>query len=394
MLEISDMTALRAELEVYLRHFDGCFKSTPTRGHLRTYVRGQVSNLDRKSVEPIALAAGVPPRTLQEFLSLHRWDHDLVMSRLRALVMRDHGDADAVAVIDETSFPKKGDDTVGVKRQYCGQTGKIDNCVVSVHLTYAAGDFRCLVDGDLFLPEDWAGDADRQAKAEIPHDSAYRPKWQIALDLLARSMADGMRFSSLTADEEYGRTGPFREGVEKLGLTYVVEVPCNTAVWTMNADDRRESATRADLLLKPSRRWQAHHIKDTEKGPCVWRARAVRVRVRGEKLKAGQECWLIVASNTVDEETKFFLSNAPTDADLASMLRVAFSRAHIERCFQDAKGEVGMGHFEARRYKPVMRHLILSMVSLYFLMDQSHRLRGKKPVLEPVPGKADRRSAA
>lgn len=394
MLEIGDMTALRGELDAFLAHFDDCFKSTPTRRHLRTYIGGQVSSLDRKSVEPIALAAGVPPRTLQEFLSLHLWDHDHVLSRLRALVMRDHGDGHAVAVVDATGFPKKGGDTVGVQRQYCGQTGKIDNCVVTVHLSRVAGDFRCLVDGDLYLPEAWAEDRRRRAKAEIPDHVKHRPKWRIALDLLERSLKDGMTFTSLTADEEFGRVGPFREGVEKLGLTYVVEVPCHTSVWEMDAHDRRADAIRADELLKPSRRWQAYHIKDTGKGPVVWRAKALRVRVRGEGLKAGKECWLIVASNTTDEETKFFLSNAPSDTSVAAMLRVAFSRWSIERCFQDAKGEVGMGQFEARRYKAVMRHLSLSMVSLYFLMDQSHRLGKKKSALEPVPGKADHRSAA
>lgn len=394
MLSSGEMTALRGELDAFLNHFDGCFKSTPTRSHLRTYVGGQVSNLERKSVEPIALAAGVAPRTLQEFLSLHRWDHDLMLSRLRALVARDHGFPDAVAVVDATGFPKKGDGTVGVQRQYCGQSGKIDNCVVTVHLSYVANKFRCLVDGDLFLPQSWAQDPARRARAEIPDHLVYRPKWQIALDLIERSLKDGMKFASLTADEEFGRVGHFREGVERLGLKYVVEVPCNTAVWGTGADERRADAMRADEVLQPSPGWQAYHIKDTGKGPVVWRARALRVRVTSEELKAGKECWLVAAENTVDKETKFFLSNASRVASVAAMLRVAFSRWGIERCFQDGKGEVGMGQFEARRYQAVIRHLILSMVSLYFLMEQSRRLRGKKPVLEPVPGKADHRGAA
>lgn len=394
MPDLHLMRALRARLDDFLAEFLDCFNYEPTHGHMRTFIAGQVGSLDRKSVEPIALDAHTPPRTLQQFLSCYAWDHDAVATRLRELVMRDHADTSAVAVIDETSFPKKGDNTVGVKRQYCGQSGKIDNCVVSVHLAYAAGNFHCLIDGDIFIPEDWVNDPQRREKAGIPANLVYRTKWQIALDLLERSLADGMQLAALTADEAYGRVGPFREGVEKLGLKYVMEVPCNTALWAMDASDSRDSAVPANAMLKPTRRWQAYHVKDTEKGAAVWRARAVRARVRGEGLKAGEECWLIAASNTVDDEIKYFLSNAPQGTSLEWMLKVAFSRASVERCFQDAKGEIGMGHFEARRHTAVTRHLILSMLSLYFLMEQSESLRGEKSVLEPVPGQADHRSAA
>ena len=146
------------------------------------YVRGQLSDLPRKSVEPIALAEGVAPRTLQEFLSLLDWDEPLMVDRTQHLVARDHASPHAVGVLDETACPKKGHKTPGVQRQYCGATGKVDNCVVSVHLGYAADDFHCLLDNELFLPRDWSNDRERCRPAGIPDTLVYRPKWQIGLE--------------------------------------------------------------------------------------------------------------------------------------------------------------------------------------------------------------------
>jgi len=152
-VSINDLKEVRRHLTQYLNEFRSCVKTKCNRRHLRTYVAGQISDLPRKSIEPIALAAGEAPRTLQEFLGMHRWDHDVVRRRVQRLVMRDHADDNAIALIDETSFVKKGNKTAGVQRQYCGTSGKKDNCVVTVHLGYAAGDFHALVDGDLYLPQ-------------------------------------------------------------------------------------------------------------------------------------------------------------------------------------------------------------------------------------------------
>jgi SRSO17 transposase len=343
------MTEVRKRLDPFVLWFDDCIKSSPTRDHMRSYVAGQVSSLDRKSVEPIALASGTPPRTLQHFLSSAEWEHDRIPARLCELVMRDHADENAVATIDKTGFPKKGSATVGVKRQYCGQSGKFDSCLVSVHLGYAKPGFQWLPGSEIFLPEDRAEDPARREAAGVPNDMKHQPNWKIALGLLEEALHCGVRFAALTADEEYGRTRPFREGVEKLGLRYVVEVPCHTSVWAEGADDSRTSNARADRLLKPSDDWQPCRVKDTDKEPVVWRARALRVRVRGAKLKAGQECWLIAAGNTLEDETKYFLSNMPKSALREAMLRVAFARRRIERCLQDAEGEVGMGHNRSPR---------------------------------------------
>jgi len=412
-VEVEDLMAVRRNMGRFLRQFSGCVKTKRSRAHLRTYVAGQVSDLPRKSVEPMALAAGVAPRTLQEFLGLHRWDHDAMRRRLQRLVMRDHADPNAIAVIDETSFVKKGDRTAGVQRQYCGTTGKTDNCVVTVHLGYTAGDFHALVDGDLYLPEaSWDADRERCREAGIPDEVVYRPKWQIALDLLDRTMANGVSFKYLVADEVYGRCEEFRTGVDGRGLSYVVEVNCSQIGWVRRPREAHPDAysgfgrpptkprlspgtaapRRVDRLWKrggPS--WQLFHIKNTQKGPVVWEARAVRFFPCEDKLP-GRQCWLILARNVLDGEVKYFLSNAPDDTPVEVLLHVAFSRWHIERIFQDGKGEVGLDHFEVRRYLPLIRHLVLSMVSFLFLMQQTQQLQ-KKLVVDHLPRSRRRRSA-
>jgi SRSO17 transposase len=400
------LTAIRKHLDGFLAKFDGCIRTRPSREHLRTYVGGQIGRLPRKSVEPIALEAGVPPRSLQEFFSLHQWDEQGMRRRLQQLVARDHADPDAIAVIDETSFAKKGHDTVGVQRQYCGATGKTDNCVVTVHMGYATESFHALIDGDLYLPEEtWIRDADRRSKAGIPDDVVFREKWRIALDLLDRTVANGVSFRYLTADEEYGRSGAFRRGVAAHGIQYVVEVPCSMTGWTRQPPMRglrphagtsrlrrlkltpeAPAPHRADDLWRhggPRRR--KYHVKETDKGPVVWEVRAGRFFPWEDGLP-GEEGWLIVARNVLDGEVKYFFSNALAQTPLTTLLRIAFSRWIIERLFEDGKTEIGLDHFEMRRYVAVMRHLIVSMVSLLFLVEETDRLRGKKPLVECVAG--------
>lgn len=414
-MKTAELKAIRDNLDAYLAEFDDCIKTVNSREHFRTYAAGQLGDLERKSVEPIALEAGVPPRSLQEFLAIHRWDEGRVRRRVQDLVMRDHADASAIALIDETSFPKQGDKTAGVQRQYCGATGKTANCVVTVDLGYAAGDFHALIDADLYLPkETWDEDRERCRDAGIPDDVMFREKWRIALDLLKRSLDNGMRFKWLTGDELYGGCGAFRRGVSALGLRYVVEVPRSTRGWLRRPPTRgpgdgagrgrpRAGAARSPKAPAPIRvealwprggpSWEAFHIKDTEKGPVVWEARLGTLWVAEDGLPP-EKRRLIVARNVLDGEVKYFLSDAPPGTPVETLLHVAFTRWRIERLFEDAKGEIGLDHFEVRHYRPLVRHMILSMASLLFLMRETKRLRGGKNLVEPMPGAARRRGAA
>jgi len=387
-MDLATLRSLRPALNRFTRQFDDCIKTRPSRDHLRTYLNGQLGCLERKSVEPIALDAKVPPRTLQEFLSIHRWDEKVVGKRLRSFVVRDHGDENAIGVIDETSFAKKGKKTAGVQRQHCGSTGKTDNCVVTVHLGYVAKDFHALLDQDLYLPEEtWSQDRSRCREAGIPDDVVYRPKWKIALELIARSRIEGVPMRWVTADEVYGRVGEFRRTVADLGLTYVVEIPASITGWTKphRAGEPTKDRPVSKLWLRGGPTWTKYQIKQTDKGPVVWEVRETRFFPRNGGTP-GKEERLLIVREVLTGEVKYFLANASAEVPLKTLLFVAFSRWHIERLFEDGKGEVGFDHFEVRCYRSLMRHLVLTTLSLYFLCEQTQRLRGEKPELDPSPG--------
>lgn len=393
---------LQPKLDHYLGEFAACFGRSDTRGHLPVYVRGQLSALPRKSVEPIALAAGVPPRTLQQFLSLLDWDHDLMRQRLHTIVARDHAGRHAVGLIDETGCPKKGSKTPGVQRQYCGATGKIDNCVTTVHLGYAADDFHCLLDSDLYLPRAWAEDRDRCRAAGIPDAVGYRPKWGIALDLLDRAAGHGVRFAWLTFDEGYGGKPEFLRELHRRGDRYVAEVPTTCTGWLRPPRLRGErrlrpefAASRVADLLRHSPRlqdqpWQRFRVKDGQKGPLVWEAKRVRFYPKTAEGDPAPPVHLVVARNALDRaEVKYFLSNAPTTTRLETLLLVAFSRWRVERCFEDEKTELGFDHYEGRNYTGLLRHQLVTAVSHLFLARVHQADRGEKPGPNGVPG-ADR----
>ena len=193
------------ELENFLRRFDDCFVRKEQRGSLRAYLRGQLSDLPRKSIEPMALACGLPPRNPQQFLSLHGWDEAMVRDLVQQLIARGHYEPGSVAIVDETYHAKKGDKTPGVQRQWCGTKGATDNCVVTVHLAYAGDGLRTLLDSELFLPEKtWAEDRERCRAAGIPDEVVYRPKWKIASEMLDQARFNGVRSGWLTFDAGYG----------------------------------------------------------------------------------------------------------------------------------------------------------------------------------------------
>lgn len=404
-MDVQDLERLETRLEAYLSRFDDCFGRCDTRSHLTTYVRGQLSDLDAKSVEPIALQAGTPVRTLQEFLAQHRWDEDGLRRRLIHIVRDEHINSNTVGIIDETSDVKKGDKTPGVQRQWCGKVGKKENCIVTVHLAAATEDFHCMVDGELFLPETWSDDRERCRAAGIPDEIVYRPKWQIALELYDRSVAEDVRFRWITADEGYGSKPGFLEGLDQRSQKFVLEVPRTFSVWetTPEITDQPyrkggrgrgrktprvksgESSPRSVEKVfwfseaMKSKPWKKYRIKDSEKGPVVWEGKRLRVTLKGSDDLPGMRLWLVVARNVLDGELKFFVSNASESTSMSTLLLVAFQRWRVERCFEDQKQEVGLDCFEGRRYLGLKRHLIMTTISYLFLSRVCEEERGEKP---------------
>jgi len=411
-MDAEQIRRLEPLLAGYLKRFDDCFARCDTRAHLSVYVRGQLSGLPRKSVEPIALAAHMPVRTLQEFLTQSSWDEDRARNRISEIVAQEHTHDESIGLIDETGWVKKGEHTPGVQRQYCGSVGKQENSIVTVHLGYAAGGFHCLLDGDLFLPESWSNDRERCRGAGIPDEVVYRPKSEIALELYDRTVSQGIRFDWLTFDEWYGGKPAFLRALCTRGQRFVAEIPKGLVAWIKPPrvtnrpfrHKRRGTGRKTPRLVagaaKPqtverlakshpalaAQRWQAWRIKDTEKGPLVWRVKHVLVYIKDERGLPEGPYHLLVCYHPFTGEIKYFLSNAPPDMPVKQLLRVAFGRWPIERCFEDGKGEVGLDHWEGRRWIGLKRHLILTMVSYLFLAKTCQRLRGEKSGVDCVSG--------
>jgi SRSO17 transposase len=418
-MDADQIRQLRPRLTRYLSQFADCFARHDTRDHFCTYVEGQLSNLKEKSCEPIALAAGVPPRDLQEFLASYKWEEDRTRDRLQRMVVREDSGPNSIGLVDETSDVKKGNKTPGVKRQWCGTVGKTENCIVTVHLGYATEDFHCLLDGDLFLPEDWSADRERCRAAGIPDDVVYRPKWKIALELYDRARGNGMVFDWLTFDEGYGGKPEFLRELSGRRQGFVAEVPTTFTGWIREprvtqrpfrrgrgrgrktprvvSGSRPAITVEHMLLYSPELRdqpWVRYRVKDGEKGPMVWEVKHTRITMKDENGLPGMRLHLVVARNVLDPtEIKYFVSNAAEDSDVQVLLLVAFSRWRVERCFEDGKQEVGLDQWEGRRWLGLKRHLILTSVSYLFLARVRKDLRGKKSGLDRMPGAYCGRSA-
>jgi SRSO17 transposase len=369
----------------YLQRYRDCFLQKRTAAHFDNYCRGLLSDLPRKTVEPIALAAGTAVRTLQEFLVTADWDHERARSLLHEhvkghLAQLPPDDLGCVGVIDETSCLKKGDKTPGVQRQYLGCVGKIDNGIVTVHVGVAHGRFQALLDADLFLPKVWGADRPRCEAADIPKGKRYRAKWKLAFDQLLRLAEAGITFDWLTFDEGYGAKVPFLHLLAQLNQKFVAEVPVSFSVRT----EPQGKARRADRVLTEAdaRRGAWYRLKRLTTNDQRWRATKAPVWVRGRQYL------LVVARNGASGEVKYFVTNA-TAASVKRVLRVAFRRASIEHGFRLGKQEAGLMHYEGRHYGGLLRHLILALVVLGFVATHTDRLRGEKPAADGragVPG--------
>lgn len=410
-MDVEQMASVRPAFDRLLGEFRGCFRREATFEHCRRYLLGLLSDEKRKNVEAMALAAGVAVRSMQEFLSQFAWDHERMNDTLQRLVADRHGGEGDVGVIDDSGHGKRGAKTPGVARQYCGELGKVDNCVVGVHLLWtdddAANPTSAMLDSDLYLPAEWDEDAARRAEAGIPEEVFHRPKWQIAAEQVKRATGNGVRFAWLTFDEAYGRVPAFWFTLDGMGQRAIGEVPANFRVWATPPRYRslhgafRPSEARNLIGRSPaftSQDWRTIEIKDTTRGPCRWRVKAARVQLPDTSTTPStptdRRYWLIVAKNPGSGETKYFLSNAPENAEPAEMLRAAFARWRVEKWFERAKQEVGFGDFEVRKYVALWRHWLCCRLAMYFLAAHTSELRGKKPTDHAGAGRPRGPSAA
>ena len=363
--------------------------------HLLAYVLGLTADLKRKSVEPIALAAGAAVRTLQEFLSFLDWDHEAANDHLQRQVMDRHGCARAIGVLDACGHAKQGKMTPGVSRQWCGESGKIDNCVVGQHLLYTdnhpTNPFNCVLSSDLFLPKAWDEDAERRKRAHIPEEIVHSPKWRMALDQVKPAIANGVRFWFLTFDEDYGKVPQFWFDLDAMGQQAIGEVPANFHVFAKRpacrSQQKAHRAKRVDNLCRFSplfreQPWQRVTVREATRSPIVWEIKTARVHlsdtVETPSRPTDRQYALILARHVDTGEIKYFVSNAAASVPLSDLLTAAFARWHIELWFERAKQEAGLGAFEVRTYRSLLRHWFCSRLAMYFLAEQTQRLRGEK----------------
>jgi len=387
--------SLLPALAAFLGRFRKGFRNGNSFKHLQRYLVGLMSDLKRKSIEPIALASGVAVRSLQEFLSQLRWRDGWIQDELMRQVTDRHATDHAIGVLDESGHPKQGEKTPGVQRQYCGETGKIANCVVGVHLIYTDNDrqnpFTCALGSDLYLPKRWLENADRCKEAHIPKNAPFRTKWRIGVDLVKQATAQGVRFRYLTFDEVYGQVPAFWTELNRLGQWAVGEVPRVFRCW---ASEPKYHSLQEPFAAKPVERvathsrafrgqeWKTVRIKDTTRGPMLWKIKASRVWIidsaEAESRPTERAYWLIVAWQPKSGEIKYFLSNAPASADVEELVRAAFARWHVEKWFERAKQEAGLGAFEVRTYQGLIRHWLCCRLAMLFLAEETTRLRGEK----------------
>lgn len=357
-----DLGAWRAGFDDAFAVVAGRFAQACSRKRARAYLLGLLSRSERKNGWTIAEFAGdATPDGMQRLLNFYSWSAGDVRDDLRDYVTAAIGEPAGVLICDETGFLKKGRMSAGVQRQYSGTAGRIENCQLGVFLAYAVpGGGRALIDRELYLPQSWIDDRDRCRQAGIPDDRGFATKPELARQMIERAAGAGVPFGWVAADEVYGQHAPLRDWLEQQHISYVLAVPKN---FLAGAAAR---ARRADELaaLVPAAGWQQVSCGDGAKGPRFYDWALIATASPVHHLLVRRP---VTASVKGDRELAFFTCHAPAGTTLADLVKVAGTRWAVEECFQAAKNETGLDHYQVRRYDAWYRHITLSMLALAFL---------------------------
>jgi SRSO17 transposase len=367
------------------------------------YLRGLLlDNDDNKTAEAIALEVYADPsqvRSTQVFLSQSPWDDAPLRQELLRWVADELGSDDGTLIFDESSYPKCGTKSVGVARQYCGATGKVDNCQVAVYVAYAGQGSHTLLDTRVYLPDEWTVDSDRCRAAGVPEGTVFRTKPQLAFELLL-GVREYIRHGWVTFDEVYGRDPAFVGGLEELAERYIGEVPKDTRVWLERpavqepgrgggrgaprkkprvAAGEPPPTTVAEVAAAlPAAAWRRLAFREGTKGTQY--AEFARLRVVAERDDLpGPELWLVIERGcTQQTAAKYYLSNAAKDCPLVQLAAAGHNRWPVEDCFLRGKDELGLGDYEVQGWRGWHHHQTLVMLALWFLVLQRRRLGKKK----------------
>ena len=394
-----DLEQFVAEMTSYIDLFEPAFRRPEQLEWAKVYLNGLLGDAPRKNVERIALELGENVRDLQHFVGQSPWKAEPVITIHQRLVAETLGEDDGVMLIDESGVVKQGDDSVGVAAQYCGSVGKVANSQVGVYLAYVSRQGYSLIEGQLFVPDQWFDEA-HAAKREgcgVPEELAFQTKPEIGLELLRRATQRGsLPFRWVAADELYGGSPAFRDGVAALDRWYFTEIKCSTLVWRsrpkvylpewrgrgcpptrLRLQNPTDRPLRVDQVAAhiPSTGWTRATIKEGSKGPIVCDFAFLRpVEARGGL--PGPELWLVIRRNLDDPSViKFYFSNAPLDTPLVEFVRISGMRWPIEMIFKEAKGEVGFDHYETRSWLGWHHHMLLVSLAHHFLVRLRVRFR-------------------
>jgi len=398
-----DVKDFMNELKGFHEQFADCFHRSESRHHFYNYMAGQFSELERKSIEPIALAIeDGNVRAMQRFVSVAQWDDDKIISKYRNHVYGDLGSPDAAIIFDETGFLKKGQDSIGVARQYCGSAGKVDNCQIGVFAGYVSENGYTFIDKRLFIPEQWFSDeyTGRRKKCDLPEDIAFRTKPQLAVEMLqAIHDEQTLPFKYVLADTIYGESPVFINALEALsGVTYLVTVSKSTKCWLKRpmiitkkyrwGGKFRTRTVLVDTDSKPMRVdelaknindyfWYRRKVSEGTKGPIVYEFTRRQVILSADGLPQ-KPVWLLIR-RTIGDNPKysFFLSNASGSMRLKTLVWLSGLRWAIEQCFEETKTELGMDHYEVRKFMGWHHHILTCMLAHFFLWHLKIRM-GKK----------------
>jgi SRSO17 transposase len=388
VVEPGQSDGMLSRLEQFVEPFAACLVRSKQRTLARQYVAGLASQVKRKNVESIAYHHDQDRQMLQKFIGQYTWDHRPLIGELVRQVGAVLGRADAVLVIDPSAFAKKGTESVGVQRQWCGRLGKLDNCQVGVFLAYVSTEEQALVDMRLYLPKSWARSKTRRAKAGVPAQVKFRTRHKQALEMLDEHTA-GLPHAWVAGDDEMGKVPEFRGELHSRNERYLLAVPSNRLVRDLEVEPPPYSGhgrypkspwQRVDKWCGALAQqvWTTIDVRDGEKGPFVVEATKVLVRAKTAPGKGYDETLIVIRERQTDGSMKhdYYLSNAPPDTPLAEFARVAKAAHRIEECLHRAKSEAGLADYEVRTWRGWHHHQTLSLLATWFLTQETRQ--GKK----------------
>jgi SRSO17 transposase len=384
--------------------------------HVHLYLQGLLSHLKRKNVEKIASLVDVERQVIQDFIGTASWDHRPLITVLVRQVAERLGEPDGIIAFDPSSFPKRGTHSVGVKRQWCGHRGKVDNCQVGVFMGYVSAHDHALLDFRLSLPQEWARDEQRRQACHVPPEVQYHTRHEQCLEMLD-TWGDQVPHGWVTGDDELGRQTRFRRALRERGERYVLGVPCTTTIRDLEAPlpayagrGRRPKAPWQSVMAwrrgLDVEAWTHLTVRDGEKGPVEIEMVKRRVQTQIKSRRTGPEEWLVVTRRPLaddrpleprasrdateqDARHRYHYYLTPTGGaevaftapSLAELARVIKAGACIEASFKRGKSEVGMDEYQVRTWQGWHHHIALSLMAVWFLIGETHRGQQWTPAL-------------